>query len=127
MVTAIKQQSVPLQGFEILKNPELNKGTAFTEEERDQLGLRGLLPAGISDPHVQEARALANLRRKAFDIERYVFLLALQGRNERLFHRLVLNNIDEIMPLIYTPTVGQACQEFAHIFRQPRGFYITTK
>ncbi len=125
MVTAMKQSSVPPHGFEILKNPELNKGTAFTEEERDQLGLRGLLPAGISDPDVQEARALANLRRKAFDIERYVFLLALQGRNERLFHRLVLNNIDEIMPLIYTPTVGQACQEFAHIFRQPRGFYIT--
>lgn len=68
---------------------------------------------------------MANLRRKAYDIERYVFLLALQGRNERLFHRLVLNNIDEVMPLIYTPTVGQACQEFAHIFRQPRGFYIT--
>lgn len=112
-------------GFERLKNSTFNKGTAFTEEERDRFGLRGLLPAGVSDPDVQEQRAMANLRRKAFDIERYVFLLALQGRNERLFHRLVLNNIDEVMPLIYTPTVGQACQEFAHIFRQPRGFYIT--
>jgi malate dehydrogenase (oxaloacetate-decarboxylating)(NADP+) len=113
------------KGFERLKSSAFNKGTAFTEEERDQFGLRGLLPAGVSDPDVQEHRAMANLRRKAFDIERYVFLLALQDRNERLFHRLVLNNIDEVMPLIYTPTVGQACLEFAHIFRQPRGFYIT--
>jgi malate dehydrogenase (oxaloacetate-decarboxylating)(NADP+) len=113
------------QGYDCLNNPELNKGTAFTEDERDRFGLRGLLPAGVSDPASQEMRAMANLRRKAYDIERYVFLLALQGRNERLFHRLVLNHIDEIMPLIYTPTVGQACQEFAHIFRQPKGFYIT--
>lgn len=125
MLIATKDETVSPQGFARLKNPEFNKGTAFTEEERDRFGLRGLLPAGVSDPDVQEARALANLRRKAYDIERYVFLLALQGRNERLFHRLVLNNIDEVMPLIYTPTVGQACQEFAHIFRQPRGFYIT--
>ncbi len=125
MLTATDNETVSPQGYDRLKNPELNKGTAFTEEERDRFGLRGLLPAGVSDPDVQEARVLANLRRKAYDIERYVFLLALQGRNERLFYRLVLNNIDEIMPLIYTPTVGQACQEFAHIFRQPRGFYIT--
>ncbi|MBT8079133.1 MAG: NAD-dependent malic enzyme [Gammaproteobacteria bacterium] len=125
MVHAMKQEVLSPQGYEMLRNPELNKGTAFTEKERERFGLRGLLPAGVSDPAVQEQRAMANLRRKAYDIERYVFLLALQGRNERLFHRLVLNNIEEVMPLIYTPTVGQACQEFAHIFRQPRGFYIT--
>ena len=68
---------------------------------------------------------MANIRRKGYDIERYVFLQALQGRNERLFYQIVMNHIDELLPLIYTPTVGQACQEFAHIFRQPRGFYIT--
>lgn len=125
MVTVMKHEAESPQGYDRLKNPELNKGTAFTEDERDRYGLRGLLPASVSDPEVQEARVLANLRRKAYDIERYVFLLALQGRNEQLFYRLVLNNIDEVMPIIYTPTVGQACQEFAHIFRQPRGFYIT--
>ena len=125
MAIASKHAAALPYGFDRLMSPEHNKGTAFTEEERDRFGLRGLLPAGVSDPDVQESRVLTNLRRKAYDIERYVFLLALQGRNERLFYRLVLNNIDEIMPLIYTPTVGQACQEFAHIFRQPRGFYIT--
>lgn len=125
MLDTTEKDSAWPKGFARLKSAEFNKGTAFTEEERDRFGLRGLLPAGVSDPAVQEERAMANLRRKAYDIERYVFLLALQGRNERLFHRLVLNNIDEVMPLIYTPTVGQACQEFAHIFRQPRGFYIS--
>lgn len=122
---AAQEESVELCGYERLTKPEFNKGTAFTEEERERYGLRGLLPAGVSDPKTQEERAMANLRRKAYDIERYVFLQALAGRNERLFYRLVIDHIDELMPLIYTPTVGQACQEFAHIFRQPRGFYIT--
>jgi len=112
-------------GFERLTRAEFNKGTAFTEDERERYGLRGLLPAGVSDPKTQEDRAMANLRRKGNDIERYIFLQALAGRNERLFYRLVIDHIDELMPLIYTPTVGQACQEFAHIFRQPKGFYIT--
>jgi malate dehydrogenase (oxaloacetate-decarboxylating)(NADP+) len=71
------------------------------------------------------ARVLENLRRKEHDIERYIFLIALQARNERLFHRTLIEHIDELMPLVYTPTVGQACREFAHIFRQPRGFYVT--
>jgi malate dehydrogenase (oxaloacetate-decarboxylating)(NADP+) len=112
-------------GYDRLKSARYNKGTAFTEAEREAYHLRGLLPARISTPESQERRALANLRRKSDDIERYIFLVALQGRNERLFYRLVIRHIDEIMPLIYTPTVGQACQEFAQIFRQPRGFYIT--
>ena len=114
-----------LLGYDRLKSSELNKGTAFTAAERDQYKLHGLLPARVSTFEAQELRALENLRRKAFDIERYVFLQALQDRNERLFYRLLINHIDELMPLAYTPTVGQACQEFAHIFRQPRGFYIT--
>ena len=114
-----------LLGYDRLKSPELNKGTAFTAAERDQYKLHGLLPARVSTFDAQELRALENLRRKAFDIERYVFLQALQDRNERLFYRLMINHIEELMPLVYTPTVGQACQEFAHIFRQPRGFYIT--
>jgi malate dehydrogenase (oxaloacetate-decarboxylating)(NADP+) len=125
MSAILRDNPAAPRGYDRLQRPEFNKGTAFTEEERDRYGLRGLLPARVSDPAKQEARALANLRRKGSDIERYVFLQALQGRNERLFYRLVIDHVDELMPLIYTPTVGQACQEFAHIFRQPRGFYIT--
>ena len=120
-----RDEAGTLLGYERLKSPEHNKGTAFTEEERDRYKLRGLLPAGVCSPELQEQRALANMRRQAYDIERYVFLQGLQDRNEQLFYRLVVNHIDEIMPLIYTPTVGQACQEFARIFRQPRGLYIT--
>ncbi|MDX2502954.1 MAG: NAD-dependent malic enzyme [Gammaproteobacteria bacterium] len=119
------QSDSPLLGFDRLMSPQFNKGTGFTEEERDRYKLRGLLPAHVSSIKEQETRALQNLRRKAYDIERFVFLQALMGRNENLFYRLLINHIKELMPLIYTPTVGQACQEFAHIFRQPRGFYIT--
>ncbi len=114
-----------LTGYDRLKSAEFNKGTAFTDAERDLYRLRGLLPARVSTLAEQVSRALQNLRRKDSDIERYIFLLALQGRNETLFYRLLIDHIDKIMPLIYTPTVGQACQEFAYIFRQPRGFYIT--
>ncbi len=112
-------------GFEFLQDPRWNKSTAFTQEERERYKLRGLLPATICSQAVQQQRVMENLRRKDYDIERYIFLLALQGRNERLFYRTVIDNLVEIMPIIYTPTVGQACKEYAHIFRQPRGFYIT--
>ncbi|PKM11608.1 MAG: NAD-dependent malic enzyme [Gammaproteobacteria bacterium HGW-Gammaproteobacteria-3] len=118
-------QPTQLTGLALLKNPQHNKSTAFTEEERDRYKLRGLLPAAVSTQAIQVERVLANLRRKAYDIERYIFLMALQGRNERLFYRVLIDHIDEVLPIVYTPTVGQACQEFAHIFRQPRGFYIT--
>ena len=120
----VDQLDSPLLGYGRLMSPEFNKGTTFTEEERDRYKLRGLLPAHVSSIEEQEKRALDNLRRKAYDIERFVFLQALLGRNEHLFYRLLINHINELMPLIYTPTVGQACQEFAHIYRQPRGFYI---
>ncbi len=113
------------RGFEALHHASLNKSTAFTLEEREHLGLRGLLPTKVCSQEAQAARVLENLKRKAYDIERYIFLLALQGRNERLFYRTILENIEYCMPLIYTPTVGQACKEFAHIFRQPRGFYVS--
>jgi len=112
-------------GFDLLRNPSLNKGTAFTEDERQGLGLRGLLPDRVNSQSEQVHRVLENLRRKESDLERYIFLIGLQDRNERLFYRLVSDHIDEVMPLVYTPTVGQACREFGHIFRRPRGFYIT--
>ena len=103
----------------------LTKSTAFTREEREKLRLRGLLPYHVADMATQQMRVLENMRRKEFDIERYIFLSALQERNQTLFYRTLIDNIEEIMPLIYTPTVGQACKEFAHIFRKPQGFYIT--
>jgi len=112
-------------GFDLLFHPSTNKSTAFTLEERQRLGLRGLLPAQVSTMERQKERVLENIRRKAYDIERYIALQALQNRNERLFYRTLIDHIDELMPIVYTPTVGQACKEFAHIFRQPRGFYVT--
>jgi len=126
LVKNMKPRQTP-KGYDVLHNPKLNKSTAFSEEERERLGLRGLLPACLCNQETQQQRVMENLRRKAFDIERYIFLNALQERNERLFYRTVIDNIEEIMPLIYTPTVGQACKEFAHIFRTAKGFYITPK
>lgn len=114
-----------LRGHGILHNGAHNKSTAFSTKEREELGLRGLLPHSICSQEIHQARALKNMRRKEFDIEKYIFLSGLQDRNQKLFYRTVIDNIEEIMPLIYTPTVGQACKEFAHIFRRPQGFYIT--
>ncbi len=113
------------RGVKLLHDPVRNKGTAFTEAERDLLGLRGLLPPRVSSPAEQEERVMGNLRAKESDLERYIALISLQDRNETLFYRVVLNHIEEIMPLIYTPTVGKACQLFSHIYRRPRGLYIT--
>lgn len=112
-------------GASVLKDPARTKSTAFSREERDAWGIRGLLPYAVTNLDSQAARVLENMRRKENDIEKYIFLNALQDRNETLFYKVVIENIEEIMPLIYTPTVGQACREFAHIFRRPKGFYIT--
>lgn len=113
------------RGIELLRDPALNKGTAFTPEERDQLGIRGLLPPRVFSIYEQSSRVLENVRRKTVPIEKYIYLISLQERNQALFYRVVLDNIAEMMPIIYTPTVGQACQEYAHIFRRPQGLYVT--
>ena len=113
------------QGVRILHDPVRNKGTAFTEAERDALNLRGLLPARVHSMAEQELRVLGNIRAKPTDLERYLYLIALQDRNENLFYRVVMNHIEEMMPILYTPTVGQACEEFQHIYRKPRGFYVS--
>jgi malate dehydrogenase (oxaloacetate-decarboxylating)(NADP+) len=113
------------RGVKLLHDPVRNKGTAFTAAERDRLGLRGLLPPRVCSAAEQELRVIGNLRNKATDLERYLFLVSLQDRNETLFYRVVINHIEEIMPLIYTPTVGKACQHFSHIYRRPRGLYIS--
>lgn len=113
------------RGVKILHDPVRNKGTAFTEAEREKLSLRGLLPPRIHSMAEQELRVLGNIREKPTDLERYLYLIALQDRNENLFYRVVMNNLEEMMPIIYTPTVGKACQEFQHIYRKPRGFYVS--
>jgi malate dehydrogenase (oxaloacetate-decarboxylating)(NADP+) len=113
-----------LKGTKLLNSIRHNKSTAFTQEERERLGLRGLLPAKVCNAEIQEQRILRNLSSKTSNIEKYIFLTALLERNERLFYQVVINNIEEMMPLIYTPTVGQACVEFAQNFRKTRGFYI---
>ena len=100
------------RGVKILHDPLRNKGTAYTVAEREALNLTGLLPPRVHTPAEQELRVLGNIRAKPTDLERYLYLVALQDRNETLFYRVVMNNIEEMMPLIYTPTVGQACQEF---------------
>ena len=115
------------RGMDLLQAPIVNKGTAFTEAERDALGLRGLLPPRVSTQEKQALRVLENLQRKSSDIEKYIYLLSLQDRQEGLFYRVVMDNLDDMMPIIYTPTVGQGCQEYGHIFRRPRGLYITFK
>lgn len=114
-------------GFQVLNSASLNKGTAFSPEERRRYKLRGLLPPKTVPLEMQMQRSLANLRNKQDNIERYVFLTELQSRNERLFYNIVINHIEEVMPLIYTPTVGQACSEYAHLYRRPRGMYITAE
>ncbi|MFT6971568.1 MAG: malate dehydrogenase (oxaloacetate-decarboxylating)(NADP+) [Roseivirga sp.] len=113
------------KNFAVLHDGQLNKSVAFSREEREALGLRGLLPYTVSTQSIQMKRLMENLRRKESDIERYIQLSSLQNRNERLFYRALIDNIEEIMPLIYTPTVGQACREFSQIFRTANGLFIS--
>jgi malate dehydrogenase (oxaloacetate-decarboxylating)(NADP+) len=115
------------RGFDLLRNSILNKGTAFTEQEREAFDLQGLLPPRVHTQEEQLMRVLENLRRKSSDLEKYIFLTALQDRNESLFTRLVMENLEETLPIIYTPTVGKACQEYGHIYRRPRGMFLASK
>ena len=127
-VEAIRNEAAietSLTGQLLLDNPLLNKGSAFSEDERREFGLLGLLPLHCSTVAEQLARTYENYRRKESDLERYVFLTALQDRNETLFYRLLQEHISEMMPIIYTPTVGEGCRQYSHVFRRPRGLYIS--
>ena len=113
------------KGFEILRDKELYKSISFSRKERDELGLTGLLPYAVVSQQQLVERVMESLRRQPEDIDKYMSLSSLQERNERLFYRVVMDYIEEILPLIYTPTVGQACRKFSHISREPKGFFIT--
>lgn len=115
---------VPI-GAELLDEPILNKGTAFTVEEREKYGLLGLLPPHVETLQEQTDRAYEALKAKDTDLERHIYLRALQDTNEVLFYNLVISHVEEMMPLIYTPVVGEACEKFSEIYRRPRGLFIS--
>ena len=112
-------------GTEVLNLPILNKGTAFTDEERSELGLHGLLPPHVETLDHQVTRAYEAYQRKNDDLERHIYLRALQDTNEVLFYRLLLDHIEEMTPIVYTPVVALACQQFSHIYRRPRGLFVS--
>jgi malic enzyme len=117
--------AVNAKGRPLLLNPYINKGTAFTPEERSALNLHGLVPPAYCSPEQQLTRVYENYLAKSTNLERFVYLTALQDRNETLFFRLVHDHIDEMMPIVYTPVVGEACQRFSHIYRRARGLYVS--
>ncbi len=123
--TEPESQTVSITGQRLLDDPLLNKASAFPDGERRELGLIGLLPLHTSTIEEQLARVYENYQLKDSDIERYIFLAALQDRNETLFYRLLQEHVTEMMPIIYTPTVGDGCRLYSHMFRRPRGVYIS--
>jgi malate dehydrogenase (oxaloacetate-decarboxylating) len=122
-VAEVVSPGIP-RGMDLLDTPLLNKGTAFSDTERTQFGLHGLLPPHVETLKEQVVRAYEAYARKQDDLERHIYLRALQDNNEVLFYRLLLEHIEEMTPIVYTPTVALACQQFSHIYRRPRGMFI---
>ena len=114
-----------LSGFHLLETPVYNKGTAFPEDERSTFGLDGLLPPHVTDMDEQLERTYHEFSFKPSAMEKHIYLRSLQDRNEVLFYRLLLTHLEEMMPLVYTPTVGDACRHFSHIYRRPRGLFVS--
>ena len=125
----IKRFPKPLRttqsGIDILHDPLWSKSTAFDYAERDRLGLRGLLPPVVRDLEEQEDRVMVHLRELPDNLSKAVYLQDVHNRNETLYHRVLVNHIEEVAPLVYTPTVGEACLKFGHLFRRPRGMYFS--
>ena len=122
--TGQRYMAVRQKGRALLLNPHTNKGTAFTRRERDELDLNGLLPPAVCTIQQQLDRTYESFQAKTTNVEKFIYLTSLQDRNETLFFRLVLEHIDEMMPIVYTPVVGEACQKYSHIYRRGRGLYI---
>lgn len=112
-------------GLDVIRDGSLHKGMAFTLKERQILGIHGLLPPCVITPEQQMKRVMANFHRWDNDLDRYIYLMSLQDRNEKLFYRALTENVELMMPVVYTPTVGLACQKFGLTFRKPRGLYLT--
>ncbi|MGZ6143948.1 MAG: oxaloacetate-decarboxylating malate dehydrogenase, partial [Myxococcales bacterium] len=127
MSIASRRRDGPHQGLDLLRDPVLNKGTAFTEQERDQHGLRGLLPPHVATIEEQLIRTREGLARQPDDLLKYIYLTSLHDRNETLFFRTLMSAPEELIPIVYTPTVGLACQKYGHILQQPRGMYLSIK
>jgi malic enzyme len=123
--TGEKYMAVFGRGAALRDDSFLNKGTCFTLEERDALDLRGVLPPGVATPAEQELRSYANYCKSGDDLDRYLFLAALQDRNETLYYRLLLDHLEEMVPIVYTPTVGKACEHYSHLYRRPRGVFVS--
>jgi len=118
---------MPRSGSDVLRDPLVNRSTGFTAEERDRLALHGLLPPRIESIEEQAARVLENVREKPTPIEQYLYLASVQDHSETLFFRVLVDHLEELLPLVYTPTVGQACREWSRRFLRPRGVYITAQ
>lgn len=114
-------------GYTLLRDPHHNKGLAFTEKERDAHYLRGLLPPAYLSQELQEKKCLETLRQYQVPLQKYMFLMDLQERNEKLFYKFLIDHVEELLPLVYTPTVGEACQKYGSIFRRPQGLFISLK
>ncbi|XP_019175922.1 PREDICTED: NADP-dependent malic enzyme-like [Ipomoea nil] len=125
--TIIPWASAVASGYTLMRDPHFNKGLAFTEQERDVHYLRGLLPPVVVSQELQEKKLMHNLRQYDVPLQRYIAMMDLQERNERLFYKLLIDNVEELLPVVYTPTVGEACQKYGSIFRRPQGLFISLK